>query len=198
MEVWLLFLVSFLLLGGALGYSISSAALWNLFRPYRPIELFNRRLPLTPGLILRKKGSISRGLSRALGEAILPGIPLSELIRRPSFRRHVDEAIGEGVDRRLGPLGVMEPLRVKLRQQLSRAALGGLEALLRERERSNLFAGAELEPLVEARLSALDGAELEGALKEVAGRELRFLKYAGGALGGIVGLFLGALALLLR
>ncbi len=195
--MWLLFLLSFILLGGALGYSLSAAALWNLFRPYRPIELFNRRLPLTPGLIARKRLGISQSLSRALGEAILPHISLFELVRQPSFQRYVDEAIGEGIDRRLGSFGVMDSLRPKLRQQLSRAALRGLEALLRERE-SSIFTGVDLEPLIEAKLGALDGAELEGAVKEVAGRELRLLKYAGGALGGIVGLFLGALALLLR
>ncbi len=133
-----------------------------------------------------------------MGKAVLPGISLSELVRRPSFQRYVDEAIGEGIDSRVGPLGVMEPLRVKIKQQLSRAAISGLEALLSGRDGADILSGEELEPVIADRLGALDAEELEGAVREAAGRELGFVKYAGGALGGIVGLSLGVLSLILH
>ncbi|MEO1148557.1 MAG: DUF445 family protein [Cyanobacteria bacterium J06638_22] len=69
-------------LGGVIGYFTNDVAIKMLFRPYRPIYLWGRRLPFTPGLIPSNQERLAQRVSNAIMGSLLTPDELQDIARR--------------------------------------------------------------------------------------------------------------------
>ncbi|MBD2257117.1 DUF445 family protein [Pseudanabaena sp. FACHB-2040] len=70
------------LIGGLIGYFTNDIAIKMLFRPYRPIYLFKRQLPFTPGLIPSNQSRLALRISDTIMGTLLTPEELQKLARR--------------------------------------------------------------------------------------------------------------------
>lgn len=79
-DIWLL--IAPPLFGGVIGYFTNDLAIKMLFRPYRPYYFFNRRLPLTPGLIPSNQARLAQRVADTIMGSLLTPAELENLARR--------------------------------------------------------------------------------------------------------------------
>jgi uncharacterized membrane protein YheB (UPF0754 family) len=68
--------------GGVIGYFTNDIAIKMLFRPYKPIYLWGRQLPFTPGLIPSNQERLAQRISNAIMGSLLTPEELQKLARR--------------------------------------------------------------------------------------------------------------------
>lgn len=68
--------------GGVIGYFTNDLAIKMLFRPYKPIHLWGRRLPFTPGLIPRNQERLAKRVSDTIMNSLLTPEELQKLAKR--------------------------------------------------------------------------------------------------------------------
>lgn len=90
-DLWLLLAPP--LVGGVIGYFTNDLAIKMLFRPYRPYYLFNRRLPLTPGLIPSNQGRLAQRIADTIMGSLLTPEELENLARRLLQTERTQKAI---------------------------------------------------------------------------------------------------------
>jgi uncharacterized membrane protein YheB (UPF0754 family) len=81
------------LVGGVIGYFTNDLAIKMLFRPYRPIYVFKRRLPLTPGLIPSNQDRLARRIADSIMGSLLTPDELQKLARRLLRTDRIQQAI---------------------------------------------------------------------------------------------------------
>lgn len=90
-HLWLY--VSAPVLGGIIGYFTNDIAIKMLFRPYRAIYIFGRRIPFTPGLIPRNQERLAKNISDTIMGSLLTPEELQKLARRLLETERVQGAI---------------------------------------------------------------------------------------------------------
>ena len=68
--------------GGIIGYFTNDLAIQMLFRPYRPIYWWGRKLPFTPGLIPSNQDRLARRISDAIMGSLLTPEELKKLTKK--------------------------------------------------------------------------------------------------------------------
>lgn len=68
--------------GGMIGYFTNDLAIKMLFRPYRPIYLFGRQLPFTPGLIPSNQSRLAKRIADTIMGSLLTPEELQRLAKR--------------------------------------------------------------------------------------------------------------------
>ncbi len=68
--------------GGIIGYFTNDIAIKMLFRPYKAIQLYGRRIPFTPGLIPRNQERLAKRVSDTIMGSLLTPEELQNLARR--------------------------------------------------------------------------------------------------------------------
>ena len=68
--------------GGIIGYFTNDLAIKMLFRPYRPIFLFGRQLPFTPGLIPSNQSRLAKRIADTIMGSLLTPEELQKLAKR--------------------------------------------------------------------------------------------------------------------
>jgi len=79
--------------GGIIGYFTNDLAINMLFRPYKPIYLFKKRLPFTPGLIPRNQERLATRVSDTIMGSLLTPEELQKLAKRLLKTERVEAAI---------------------------------------------------------------------------------------------------------
>lgn len=69
-------------LGAVIGYYTNDIAIKMLFRPYRPIYIFKRQLPFTPGLIPSNQDRLGQNIANAIMKSLLTPEELENLARK--------------------------------------------------------------------------------------------------------------------
>lgn len=104
-------------LGAAIGYGTNDLAIRMLFRPHRPIHLFGRRLPFTPGMIPKEQPRIALKVASTVTTHLLTKGELQQLSHRLVSEAHltqlVDRLIAQLLDELRDP-EKMRPLAEKL------------------------------------------------------------------------------------
>ena len=101
------------LLGGIIGYITNDLAIRMLFRPLKPVLVFGRKLPFTPGLIPKERYRIAKAISDMVSRSLLSQDVLSEsLLSGPML-----EKIEQGLDAAIA--------HVELEERTPRALLTG-------------------------------------------------------------------------
>ena len=70
------------MVGGIIGYFTNDLAIKMLFRPYRPLQIYGRRVPFTPGLIPRNQERLAKRISDTIMGSLLTPEELQKLARR--------------------------------------------------------------------------------------------------------------------
>jgi len=79
--------------GGIIGYFTNDLAISMLFKPYRAIQIGNRRLPFTPGLIPRNQERLAQRVSDAIMTSLLTPEELQAIAQRLLQTERVEGAI---------------------------------------------------------------------------------------------------------
>lgn len=79
--------------GGIIGYFTNDLAIKMLFRPYKPIYIGKRKLPLTPGLIPRNQERLAKRIADTIMGSLLTPTELQKLARRLLHTERVQGAI---------------------------------------------------------------------------------------------------------
>lgn len=181
--------------GALIGWLTNVIAIWLLFRPRRGIRLGPWRLQ---GLLPRRQAEIARNIGQVLEKELLSPDDLIERLQSPELKSALlatlSAAAAREVERRLPdffPAALQGWLRERVDEVVRREGGKALDVLLAD-VMANLTK-LRLGEIVERRLSAFPLDRLEALSWQVAGRELRYIEYAGGVLGLIIGLAQAAL-----
>lgn len=68
--------------GAIIGYFTNDLAINMLFRPYKPLYIFNKQLPFTPGLIPRNQERLAKRVSDTIMSSLLTPEELQKLAKR--------------------------------------------------------------------------------------------------------------------
>lgn len=79
--------------GSVIGYFTNDLAINMLFRPYKPIYVFQKRLPFTPGLIPRNQERLAQRVSDTIMGSLLTPEELQKLAKRLLQTERVEGAI---------------------------------------------------------------------------------------------------------
>ncbi|NEQ51635.1 MAG: DUF445 domain-containing protein [Leptolyngbya sp. SIO3F4] len=79
--------------GGIIGYFTNDLAIKMLFRPYRPIYLFGRKLPFTPGLIPSNQSRLAKRIADTIMGSLLTPEELQRLAKRLLQTERMQSAI---------------------------------------------------------------------------------------------------------
>ncbi len=106
-------------LGGIIGYVTNYVAIRMLFRPLRPWRILGLRVPLTPGIIPAKRGELARKMGEMVGDHLLTAEDVGRAFAKEPIQRElrltVADKLGELLDRPLGPLETLVPVRFRKR-----------------------------------------------------------------------------------
>ncbi|MBK1987475.1 DUF445 domain-containing protein [Sphaerospermopsis aphanizomenoides BCCUSP55] len=81
------------ILGGVIGYFTNDIAIKMLFRPYKAMYLFGRKIPFTPGLIPANQERLAKNISNTIMGSLLTPDELQKLARRLLQTERVQGAI---------------------------------------------------------------------------------------------------------
>lgn len=181
-------------IGALIGWGTNMVAIWLLFHPYRPVRLGPWQLQ---GLLPRRQADIARNVGQAIEKELLTATDLAEQMENPEICQQllmmVSKLTEQEVVQRL-PKYLPLPLRNYLVNYLT----GWTNAKSRElvdkliRSITTNLSQLDIGSLIQCRLNSLPLQELEALSWELAGRELRYIEYAGGVLGGVIGLLQAA------
>jgi len=184
--------LGFALIGGLIGYVTNVIAIEMLFKPRRPVCLLPGKHLCIQGLIPARKSA----LAKRLGD-VAARYAYSDSIRaryRERLEREVVNTVRETVLQRLRGSSIRSALAEMvlpgLAELVAKAVSPVIMSLLEEAStRINI---AEI---VEEEFMNLPVTELEKIFRQIAGRELRFIELMGFALGALIGLVEGIVAL---
>ncbi|NET38387.1 MAG: DUF445 domain-containing protein [Cyanothece sp. SIO1E1] len=81
------------IIGGIIGYFTNDIAITMLFRPYRPVHVFGRKLPFTPGLIPSNQARLAQRIADTIMSSLLTPEELQNLARRLLETERIQGAI---------------------------------------------------------------------------------------------------------
>lgn len=87
------------LIGAVIGYLTNALAIRMLFRPLRPVRLFGLRVPLTPGVIPRRRGELAENIGRMVARELLTPEVFESRFGAPSFRESLQRFFVSLIDR---------------------------------------------------------------------------------------------------
>ncbi len=141
--------------GGVIGYFTNDLAIKMLFRPRKPLFLFGRQLPMTPGMIPKNKSRLAAGIaamvSRKLMSAeVLSGALLSDsMMGRVRQKVHGVIASYQADDRALRD-ALASLLGADAVRQAESAALDAIDAKVAEKMTDPALAGVISQKIMEA------------------------------------------------
>lgn len=141
--------------GGVIGYFTNDLAIKMLFRPRKPLFLFGRQLPMTPGMIPKNKSRLAAGIaamvSRKLMSAeVLSGALLSDsMMERVRQKVHGVIASYQADDRSLRE-ALASLLGAEAVRQAESAALDAIDAKVAEKMTAPALAGTISQKIMEA------------------------------------------------
>lgn len=85
-------------IGALIGGVTNSLAIRMLFRPYKPIFLFGKRVPFTPGLIPKRRSELADQLGKLVMEHLLTAESMKRRLVNSSFQEKSEVWIKEEID----------------------------------------------------------------------------------------------------
>jgi uncharacterized membrane protein YheB (UPF0754 family) len=81
------------LLGAVIGYITNALAIKMLFRPLTEKRFFGLRIPLTPGIIPRRREELAESIGRMVSDSLLTEETLRKQIEAPEFRLGIRNSV---------------------------------------------------------------------------------------------------------
>ncbi|TCZ75320.1 DUF445 family protein [Paenibacillus albiflavus] len=83
---------------GFVGGLTNHFAIKMLFHPRKPIYLWGKKLPFTPGLIPKRRDEISRSLGQVVGDHLVTSEGLASALRKPELRQGIEDKLQAWVE----------------------------------------------------------------------------------------------------
>lgn len=83
------------LLGGVIGYITNGIAIKMLFRPLKPVYVFGKQLPFTPGLIPKEKTRIARSVGNVISKELLSEEVFAKVLLKEEICKGIESKIDE-------------------------------------------------------------------------------------------------------
>ena len=83
------------LLGGVIGYITNGIAIKMLFRPLKPVYVFGKQLPFTPGLIPKEKTRIARSVGNVISKELLNKEVFAKVLLKEEIYKGIESKIDE-------------------------------------------------------------------------------------------------------
>ena len=82
-----------ILVGALIGYCTNYIAIKMLFRPQKPIYVFGKKLPFTPGVIPKNKSRIAAAVGKAVGQNLFTNQDIVNAIAESGLKNNLSEKI---------------------------------------------------------------------------------------------------------
>lgn len=82
-----------ILVGALIGYCTNYIAIKMLFRPQKPIYVFGKKLPFTPGVIPKNKSRIAAAVGNAVGQNLFTNKDIVNAITESGLKNNLSEKI---------------------------------------------------------------------------------------------------------
>lgn len=141
--------------GGVIGYFTNDLAIKMLFRPRKPLFLFGRQLPMTPGMIPKNKPRLAAGIAAMVSRKLMSAEVLSGALLSDSMMERVRQKV-HGViasyqaDGRALRDALASLLGADAVRQAEAAALGSIDAKVAEKMTDPALAGVISQKIMEA------------------------------------------------
>lgn len=86
------------LVGAIIGYATNFIAVKMLFRPYKPWKIGKWTVPLTPGIVPKRKDALARAIGDAVGNRLFTGDDLKDLLLSEETKSRVVETAMDALD----------------------------------------------------------------------------------------------------
>ena len=104
-------------LGAFIGYLTNYVAIRMLFRPLRPWRLLGLQLPMTPGVIPKKRHQLAGNIGKMVGGHLLTSEDVRKALTEEGFQRELEELIQNRfatlMQKELGPIATLVPERFR-------------------------------------------------------------------------------------
>jgi uncharacterized membrane protein YheB (UPF0754 family) len=77
-------------IGSFIGGCTNQLAITMLFKPYKPITLFGFHMPLTPGMVPRRRTALAQDIGAMVSEHLLTGKEFTERLQDPLLTEHLE------------------------------------------------------------------------------------------------------------
>lgn len=83
------------ILGGVIGYITNGIAIKMLFRPLKPVYVFGKQLPFTPGIIPKEKTRIARSVGHVISKEFLNEEVLAKVLLKEEICKGIESKIDD-------------------------------------------------------------------------------------------------------
>ncbi|WP_054743124.1 DUF445 domain-containing protein [Cellulosilyticum ruminicola] len=83
------------ILGGVIGYITNGIAIKMLFRPLRPVYVFGKQLPFTPGIIPKEKIRIAKSVGKVISEELLNEEVLAKVLLKEEICKGIENKVDQ-------------------------------------------------------------------------------------------------------
>ncbi|MBR5488656.1 MAG: DUF445 family protein, partial [Firmicutes bacterium] len=85
------------LIGSVIGYFTNYIAVKMLFKPLRPVYLFGKKLPFTPGLIPKRKDDLAVAVGRAVSNSLLTKEDLTAALPADTIKESITDDLWDSI-----------------------------------------------------------------------------------------------------
>jgi len=192
-------LVTFPLVGAAIGWCTNFLAIKMLFHPRKPVGLPGFKVQ---GLLPRRQKDLAEKIGETVAEEILSAEEISSLLGRIHWREEVEGIVASIIGKDLIPrkFQKLPGVDIILRQIQDRLTDRILETLDSHMDGivARFHSELDIRKMVVEKIAGFDLDELEGLVFRLVARELRHIELVGGILGFVVGCVQSVLFFLTR
>jgi uncharacterized membrane protein YheB (UPF0754 family) len=183
------YLVTFPLVGAAIGWCTNFLAIKMLFRPRRPLGPPGFRIQ---GLLPRRQGELAEKIGETVARDILSAREISSLLGQIHWREEVDGIVASVIGRDLIPKAlqrlpgvdaILEQIQGRLTDRILETLDSHMDGIV-----SRFHDELDIRKMVVDKIARFDLDELEQLVFRLVAKELRHIEMIGGVLGFVVGL----------
>ena len=86
------------IIGAVIGYCTNYIAVKMLFRPYRPIKVFGKTLPFTPGIIPKRQPDLARAVGKAVGDNLFGEVEIKGILQSDEVKNTIIGVITDSIE----------------------------------------------------------------------------------------------------
>lgn len=87
------------IIGAVIGYCTNYIAVKMLFRPYRPIKVFGKTLPFTPGIIPKRQPDLARAVGKAVGDNLFGEVEIKGILQSDEVKNTIIGGITDSIEK---------------------------------------------------------------------------------------------------
>ncbi len=171
-------------IGALIGWVTNTIAIWMLFHPYEEKRILRIKIPFTPGLIPARIERLAQEVSGAIRDHFLSGADVKGILKEMAL----GEILTAEIKRRMHRSIVLSPFTALLDHAYIQGSVNkALERIIERLEDEAV--GGKIEAFIHERIiKEFNPRKIEEVILKVSKKELKYITYLGGILGGIIGL----------